>query len=166
MKRYKPFFIVGLLILAVVGGVWLTLRATAHYPTPGEPVSYPVNQAEGFVLSVEEPTWSPFRGYTLRYAIAIDSPEVYSLVDDAPQTFEHLEWFHQGQWVRLVRQTESGAYVTFDIGGSENTGFQGSLVQKYEGYGTRLEPGTYRLTLEMTDSQNEPHYLAAEFEIE
>lgn len=29
--------------------------------TLGEPVSYPVNQVEGFELTIEKPTWSPFK---------------------------------------------------------------------------------------------------------
>lgn len=34
--------------------------------TLGEPVSYPVNQVDGFELTIEKPTWSPFKGYTIR----------------------------------------------------------------------------------------------------
>ena len=30
--------------------------------TLGEPVSYPVNQVDGFELTIEKPTWSPFKG--------------------------------------------------------------------------------------------------------
>ena len=37
--------------------------------TLGEPVSYPVNQVDGFELTIEKPTWSPFKGYTIRWAL-------------------------------------------------------------------------------------------------
>ena len=33
--------------------------------------------------------------------------------------------------------------------GGDSTGLQGSIVQKYDYYGTRLEAGTYRVVLEM-----------------
>ena len=90
--------------------------------TLGEPVSYPVNQVDGFELTIEKPTWSPFKGYT----------------------FNNLE---------------------FSLGG-DSTGLQGSIVQKYDYYGTRLEAGTYRVVLEMKAKDGTPHYLAAEFDVE
>ena len=37
--------------------------------TLGEPVSYPVNQVDGFELTIEKPTGSPFKGYTIRWAV-------------------------------------------------------------------------------------------------
>ncbi len=37
--------------------------------TLGEPVSYPVNQVDGFELTIEKPTWSPFKGYTIRWVL-------------------------------------------------------------------------------------------------
>ena len=43
--------------------------------TLGEPVSYPVNQVEGFELTIEKPTWSPFKGYTIRWAVTANSKE-------------------------------------------------------------------------------------------
>ena len=45
--------------------------------TLGEPVSYPVNQVEGFELTIEKPTWSPFKGYTIRWAVTANSKEIY-----------------------------------------------------------------------------------------
>ena len=39
-------------------------------------------------------------------------------------------------------------------------------MQKYACYGTRLEPGAYRVVLEMKAEDGTPHYLAAEFEVE
>lgn len=41
--------------------------------TLGEPVSYPVNQVDGFELTIEKPTWSPFKGYTIRWAVTANS---------------------------------------------------------------------------------------------
>ena len=72
MKKYRGWVIALLLILLCIGGVRLVLRATAEYPALGEPVSYPVNQVEGFTLSIETPTWSPFRGYTIRWAVSAE----------------------------------------------------------------------------------------------
>lgn len=167
MKRYRALAIL-MVFLALCGGVvWLILRGTAQYPSVGTRVSYPVNQIEGFDLSIEAPTWSPFRGYTVRYEIAIDSEDVYFLGRET-YPFEHLEQLDGGRWHRLV-SAEEGDRITFEgfsIGGEDNTGFAGSVVQKYAGYGTRLEPGTYRLTLELTDAEGTPHYLAAEFEVD
>lgn len=50
--------------------------------------------------------------------------------------------------------------------GGDSTGLQGSIVQKYDYYGTRLEAGTYRVVLEMKAKDGTPHYLAAEFDVE
>lgn len=168
MKRHPGLITLAILLALCVGGAALYLRTTAEYPTLGEPVSYPVNQIDGFDLSIEAgPTWSPFRGYSLKYNIQIDSPEIYHLTtgsDPASAETERLEMLVDGQWYRL-KSTEPTGFQTqiFDLGGHENTGFYGSLVQKYEGYGTRLAPGTYRLVLELADSHGTPHYLAAEF---
>ena len=157
-----------LLLVCVLGGtVFLTLRLTAHYPVVGDAVSYPVNQLEGFSLSVDPPSFSPFRGYTIRYEIAIDSAEVYNLKQEDKENFENLEWQIEGQWHRLKPQLGPTDHLWFstDIGGEGNTGFYGSVVQKYNGYGTRLEPGLYRLTITLTGQDGATHYLAAEFEI-
>ena len=171
MKRRPQLIVLAVLLALCVGGSALYLRATAEYPTLGDPVSEPVNQIEGFDLSIEAgPTWSPFRGYTLKYGIRIDSREVYYLTTgNEPHSAEteRLERLVDGQWHRLRSTAPTGFQsLTFDLGGSGSTGFGGSLVQKYEGYGTRLEPGTYRLVLELADQANQPHYLAAEFNAE
>ena len=55
--------------------------------------------------------------------------------------------------------------LEFSLGG-DSTGLQGSIVQKYDYYGTRLEAGTYRVVLEMKTKDGTPHYLAAEFDVE
>lgn len=61
-----------LLLVCVLGGtVFLTLHLTAHSPVVGDAVFYPVNQLEGFSLSVEPPSFSPFRGYTIRYEMPL-----------------------------------------------------------------------------------------------
>ena len=164
MKRYRGLAVLGLLTALCAGTVWLTVGVTARYPAWGEPVSYPVNRVAGYELSIEEPTWSPYRGYTLRYEIQIDSEEIYYLVEDG-SPFAYLEGLADGQWYRLDCQREQDGCTTFDLGGNGNTAFYGSVVQKYDGYGTRLEPGTYRLTMELTDRQGAPHYLAAEFDV-
>ena len=164
MKRCRGLVVLGLLTALCAGAVWLTLRVTARYPAWGEPVTYPVNRVEGFALSIEETTWSPFRGYTLRYEIQMDSEEIYHLVEDG-SAFAYLERLADGQWYRLDCQREQAGHSTFDLGGSGSAAFYGSVVQKYEGYGTRLEPGTYRLTMKLTDRIGGAHYLAAEFDV-
>ena len=59
--------------------------------TLGEPVSYPVNQVDGFELTIEKPTWSPFKGYTIRWAVTANSKEIYSFGEDGSPGFEYLE---------------------------------------------------------------------------
>lgn len=83
MKKYRGWLILLIFAIICAGGVWLTLQVTAEYPALGEAVSYPVNQVDGFELSIEKPTWSPFKGYTIRWAITANSKEIYSLVEVA-----------------------------------------------------------------------------------
>lgn len=165
MKKYRGWVIALLLILLCIGGVRLVLRATAEYPALGEPVSYPVNQVEGFTLSIETPTWSPFRGYTIRWAVSAESEDIYTFSTENAD-FSNLERCVDGQWYRLKRSQdmENLSHLDFPLGG-DSTGLQGSIVQKFDNYGTRLEPGTYRVTLEMQAEDGTPHYLAAEFDI-
>lgn len=54
--------------------------------------------------------------------------------------------------------------LEFSLGGQTST-FQGSMVQKYDHYGTRLETGNYRLVLEMRAEDGTPCYLAAGFDV-
>ena len=70
--------------------------------TLGEPVSYPVNQVDGFELTIEKPTWSPFKGYTIRWAVTANSKEIYSFGEDGSPGFEYLERHIDGQWYRLT----------------------------------------------------------------
>jgi len=159
----------GWVIFAVVlalgwGAARLILSATAEYPSLGELALYPVNELSGFTLSIEEPVWSPFRGYTLRYGIEIDSKEV-CVASDEESAFEQLEMLSDGVWHRLSCRRATFNPVSFELGGAGNSGFYGSLVQKYAGYGTRLMPGSYRLTVRLTDRQGEDHRLAAPFEV-
>ena len=130
-------------------------------------MDYPVNQLEGFALDIEEPAWSPFRGYTLRYEVTADSDDVYRFVQDpGGPGFEFLERCVDGQWYRLVPSRKSVSYapLEFALGGEGALGLSGSIVQKYASYGTRLEPGLYRVVLEMRGADGAPRYLAAEFE--
>ena len=164
MKRYRGFIFAAIVLTVCAGVIYFMLRDTEEYPTLGSPVTYKVNQMDGFHLSIEAPSFSPFKGYTIRYKVDIDSNEVYYLDNDSKQ-FEFLEYSFDGQWYRLDRQGEFAAYNIWDIGGEDMSSFEGSLVQKYDGYGTRLESGLHRLTLELTDQQGELHYLAAEFSV-
>lgn len=165
MKRYRGVLNFAIFLAVCAGLIGLVLHFTAHYPALGETVSYPVNEVEGFTLSIQEPGWSPFRGYTLRYKIDIDSEKVYTLTREDSKNFEGLEYFTDGQWHRLLSQEETVGHMNWDVGGEGVSSFQGSIVQKFAGYGTRLESGTYRLTMELTDQQGSPHYLAAEFTV-
>ena len=158
-------------VIALFAGViWLILRLTAEYPALGEPVSYPVNQVDGFELTIEKPGWSPFRGYTIRWAVTADSEEVYTFSHnwESEPDFTYLERCIDGQWYRLRCTQDDFAFNTieFPLGGDEGWRLQGSIVQKYSYYGTRLEAGNYRIVLRMEASDGTPHYLAAEFDVE
>ena len=133
----------------------------------GEPVSYPVNQVDGFELTIEKPTGSPFKGYTIRWAVTANSKEIYSFGEDGSPGFEYLERHIDWQWYRLTYSQDIFPFnnLEFSLGG-DSTGLQGSIVQKYDYYGTRLEAGTYRVVLEMKAKDGTPHYLAAEFDVE
>ena len=163
MKRFRPLVILLLIAALCWGGVQLVLFKTAHYPALSQPVDYPVNQLEGFALSLERFAFSPFKGHSFHYDIEIDSDEVYFFVQGHGSP-ERLEREIDGQWYRMFRR-ENDAFnsLTFDLGGEGSRGFSGSLVQEYAGYGTRMEPGRYRFTVELADAAGAPHYLAAEF---
>jgi len=165
MKRYRGWIALAAFIVLCAGGLWLMLQAASEYPALGRPVSYPVNQVEGFELTIEEPSWSPLKGYTIRWEVTADSEEVYTFTEDGPGC-EYLERCIDGQWYRLEYTQDSFPFnnLTFALGGEESTALQGSVVQKYDNYGTRLESGAYRLVLEMNAQDGTPHYLAAEFD--
>lgn len=169
MKRYRGWVALLIFVALCVVGIWLTLQVTAEYPTLGEEVSYPVNQVEGFELTTEKPSWSPFKGYSIRWRVAADSEAIYYFVQDGepPNRFEYLERCVDGQWYRLGYTQDNFPFTTieFALGGEEASDLQGSIVQKYAYYGTRLEPGTYRVVLEMKAEDGTLHYLAAEFEV-
>lgn len=169
MKWIRIGLILLILVLLCSGGMWLTLRVTAEYPEFGEAVSYPVNQMDGFTLTIEEPSWSPFRGYTIRWRVTADSEAVFTFSKGGEEDpgFEHLERCVDGQWYRLGRSQDTFSFncVDFALGAGKATGLEGSVVQAYAYYGTRLEPGSYRLVLEMRAEDGTSHYLAAEFEV-
>lgn len=167
MKKYRGLLTLLVLLMLLVSVGWVILRATAVYPTLGEPVVYAVNQLEGFTLSVEKPVWSPFRGYTIQYEIEMASENVYYLeTGTGREGPERLERLIDGQWYRLQSQTEHiWNPNTFPLGGDESSGFYGSLVQKHEGYGIRLEAGDYRLIIDLTDTEGDLHYLSAAFTV-
>ncbi len=134
---------------------------------------YEFNQIsfDGFEIdpskSFELTTWSPFKGYTIRWAVTANSKEIYSFGEDGSPGFEYLERHIDGQWYRLTYSQDIFPFnnLEFSLGG-DSTGLQGSIVQKYDYYGTRLEAGTYRVVLEMKAKDGTPHYLAAEFDVE
>ena len=169
MKKYRGWVILALVVALAAAGIWLIGKVTAVYPDLGDPVSYPVNQVDGFALTIEDPSFSPFKGYTIFWDVTADSDDVYYFICDgeAPNTFEFLERRVDGQWYRLAYTQENFPYSTekYAVGGGESTGLGGNIVQKYDYYGTRLEAGTYRVVLEMRASDGTPRYLAREFEV-
>lgn len=168
MKPYRRWILLLIFIVLLIAGTWLTLRITAEYPALAEPVSYPVNQVEGFELTIEKPSWSLFKGYTIHWKVSADSEEVYSFVKDGEGPgFEYLERRVDGQWYRFGYTQDVFPFNTleFALGGEKSSSLEGSIVQKYAYYDTRLEPGNYRVVLEMKAKDGTPHYLAAEFDV-
>lgn len=169
MKKYRGWLLFTLAIACCVGAVLLTLQVTAEYPSQKEPVSYVVNQIEGFNLTVDEPTWSPFKGYTIRWCVETDSEDIYLFAkeEDAPEPI-YLEHFIDEQWFRLGDSQDNSSFFSFEfpLGGENSHSFQGSIVQKYYDYGTRLEAGLYRIVLEIQAKDGTPCYLAAEFTVD
>lgn len=170
MKKHWGWILFSTLAALCVLGAWLILRASAEYPALDAPVSYPVNQVDGFELTIEKPSWSPFKGYTIRWKVSANSEDVYTFSKEGEGSgFEYLERLADGQWYRLGYTQDAfpshTAATEFRLGGEEGSSLSGSIVQKYAYYGTRLEPGTYRVVLEMRAKDGTPHSLAAEFEV-
>ena len=170
MKRYRGWIVLLVFVALCASGVWLILKTTAEYPELGEPVSYHVNQVEGFELTIEEPSWSPFKGYTIRWKVTADSKEVYTFSwnPEVEPGFEYIERCIDGQWYRLGYLQDDFSFnnLEFPLGGEDNSALEGSVVQKYAYYGTRLEPGNYRVVLRMISEDGISHYLAAEFKVD
>lgn len=169
MKKHRGLLIFFAVILVCLIGIRTIFKATSQYPDIGDAVSYPVEQVAGFELSIEKPSFSPFKGYTIKWTVTADSEDVYYFIQDgkAPNTFEYLERNIDGQWYRLRYLQDNFPITTieFAVGGEESSRLEGSIVQKYAYYGTRLEPGTYRIVLEMHSKDGTPYYLAHEFDI-
>ena len=166
MKKWRGLWAILAIVLLCSAVGWGVLRATAELPELGVPVSYAVNNIDGLTLEMTEPVWSPFTGYSFHWKITADTPEVYRF-SIADRGFEYLERRVDGQWYRLEYTQENYGFhpAEFAVGG-DTTGFEGSLVQKYNDYGTRLEDGLYRLTLEATAPDGSLCYLAHEFTVD
>ena len=167
MKRYLKKLHPLICIALFVGAIWIVFHVTAEYPIVGEPVSYPVNQLDGFTLSMTEGAWTPFRGHTFRYKIAIQSEEVYRLTMCDGKNGQYLDRLVNGQWHRLERPEAIPDMVDWvtQVGGPDTLSFESKFTQRTDYYGTRLEPGTYRLVLELTADDGSSHYLAEEFHV-
>ena len=173
MKKYRGWIILLMSFLICAAGIWaafkVTEKVTAEYPSMGDTVSYPVNQVDGFELTISQPSFSMFRGYTVDWKVTMNSQDVYYFILDgeAPNTFKYLERKVDGQWHRLGYTQDNFPFTTGEdaLGGGEGERLEGSIVQKYDYYGTRLEAGTYRVVLEMQSKDGMPYYLAQEFEI-
>ena len=59
MKKYRGWVILALVVALAAAGIWLIGKVTAVYPDLGDPVSYPVNQVDGFALTIEDPLLFP-----------------------------------------------------------------------------------------------------------
>ena len=166
LKRHSgiTIFIAGAVIITAV--IIFVVKLTAHYPELAEPVSYSVNQLNGFKMEIEGVHWSFRKGYCAKYKIEIDSEEIYTLVDTGEKSYEYLERLLAGQWYRFVcNDIRPFPDNSHEIGGPGNTGYEEGFYQKYDGYGTRLETGIYRIVLELTDGEGNIQYLADEFEV-
>ena len=96
--KIRKCLVIAAAVIGVIGMiVWGIGKATAEYPEVGKAVSYAVNDVDDITLEIEEPTWSPFRGYTIRWKVSTDSKNTYSFNADGPG-FEFLEHFKDGQW--------------------------------------------------------------------
>ena len=169
MKKMKGLIIAAAVIGIIGVSIWGIGKATEEYPEIGEVVSYTVNDEDDITLEIEEPTWSPFRGYTIRWQVTTseDCQNVYRFQEDGPGC-DLLELYQDGEWHRLAYTEESVPFneMVFTVGKGEALSLQGSLVQKYDHYGTRLEPGLYRFALEMKKNDVDVHYLAQEFQVQ
>ncbi len=165
MKKIRALVIFIIVLAVLACGIKVILNATAEYPKTGEEVTYTVNDVEGFELKIEDISWSFIRGYSLVWQVDACSDEVYYFVEDMSR-FVYIEKNIDGKWYKLVSNAEFLGRNTFALGGEEGYGLGGSIIQKYDGYGTRLENGKYRLVLEMENKKGNKHYLAEEFEIE
>lgn len=165
MKKIRALIILVIVLSVFTCGIKVILNATAKYPKTGEEATYAINDVEGFDLEIEDISWSFIKGYTIKWQVNAQSDEVYYFVENGSR-FDHIERNIDGKWYKLVTDVEFLATNTFALGGEEGYGLEGSIVQKYNGYGTRLEKGKYRLVLEMENKKGNKHYLAEEFEIE
>lgn len=165
MKRYLKKLRPLICIALFVGVIWIVFHVTAKYPILGEPVTYPVNQIDGFELTMTEGSWTPFRGHTFRYQITIQSEEVYQLVTAKGKSCRLLDRLVDGQWYRMERPEAIPEVIEWSAQVGNALGFESSFTQKTDYYGTRLEPGTYRLVLELTADDGSSHYLAEEFHV-
>lgn len=52
-KRYRRLTVLLIIIGLCAGGVWLTFGVTAEYPAVETPVSYPVNEVDGFESTLD-----------------------------------------------------------------------------------------------------------------
>ena len=95
----------------------------------------------------DRPTWSPFKGYTIRWAVTANSKEIYSFGEDGSPGFEYLERHIDGQWYRLTYSQDIFSFnnLEFSLGG-DSTGLQGSIVQKdvYKRQDKAPAPGYHR----------------------
>ncbi len=165
MKKHRGYIILFAVVVLCVGAILLSLHVTAEYPALGEPVSHAVNQLDGFQLTMEKPSWSPFNGYTIRWTVTADSKEIYSLTEHGSE-LGHIERFVNGQWHILEHSHDNPSFNNMKLSlGGENRTLQGSIVQKHANYGNRLEAGSYRFVLEMEAGDKTFHHLAAEFDI-
>lgn len=163
MSKYRSLWKWILFLTVCAGIVWLVLHVTASYPKLGEPVDYPVNDIPGIELTLEKQKWLPFTGHSFHWHMDVDTETPYSYNFQK----EYLEHQVDGQWYHLEQERRPfPGDASTEVGGSESPmTIESSKVQAYAGYGNHLEPGLYRFTLELTDTDGTSHYIAAEFTV-
>lgn len=89
-----------------------------------------------------------------------DSDEIYFMRESESPGFEYLKRYVDGQWYQLGYSRDNFSFdsIEFTLGGEERLALEGSIVQKYAYYRTCLEPGNYRVVLEMQSANQTPHY--------
>ena len=162
-SRRTLLIVVLLAALLVVPASRCLWRHTGVYPQMGPPSQAQPVQIEGIDFAVEQPHYVLGRGYAMRWALSKRTERSYALLPQQGHCEVWLERQIEGQWYTLVQQLEPDVFPQEPTVLDRNvTGFEASFTQKYQGYGTRLEPGHYRLALCLRDEQTGQEQVIAE----
>ena len=81
MKKHSGWLILAAFVAVLAVGAGLTMKLAAVYPGLGEAADYPVNDVGGFELTLEEPSFTPFAGYTVRWKVTADTGEICRFIE-------------------------------------------------------------------------------------